>query len=352
MSDLLAAEWIKLWSLRSTVPTLAGSALVVVGINVSGAVSDYGNYPGYSAQIKSMFVPFWAIRDAFSIGACMVLMLAAAAIGAVTVLSEYSTGQIRTTFVAVPARTPVLVAKTVVVGVVMLGYGAIVAGTSFAVTQAILSGRDIGLSLSYPGVWRVIVASALMAPVSALIGIGVGALIRHTATAIASLSFLLLLVPFLLDERSPAAATVLHGLPRAAWERLVQLGDPLSTATPYPATVTGSWLTYAAWPIVALLIAAVAATDRANPASVASAGCTSSRTTTAAQSAGTAARCRPEASATRATAPIAAARSTLALGPASTWAALSRTHRWSSFSFVSMHRATACGFFLSAGFGM
>ena len=65
-------------------------------------------------------------------------------------------------------------------------------------------------------------------------------------------------------------------------------------------------------------MAAVAATDRANPASAASRGSTSSSTHTAAARAGTAARDRPDASASSATAPMAAARSTLALGRAST----------------------------------
>jgi hypothetical protein len=65
-------------------------------------------------------------------------------------------------------------------------------------------------------------------------------------------------------------------------------------------------------------MAAVASTERANPASRASPGSTRSRTQTVAASAGTAARERPVASAMSATAPIAAARSTLALGPART----------------------------------
>jgi hypothetical protein len=44
---------------------------------------------------------------------------------------------------------------------------------SFGLTQAILSGQHGGVSLSHPGAWRVVVASALLAPLSALVGAAV-----------------------------------------------------------------------------------------------------------------------------------------------------------------------------------
>ena len=74
-------------------------------------------------------------------------------------------------------------------------------------------------------------------------------------------------------------------------------------------------------------IAAVAATERANPASRASPGSRSSSTQTAAPSAGSAARGRPAARASSVTAPMAAARTTLGLGPASTTKAIRRSPR-------------------------
>ncbi|MFF3686085.1 hypothetical protein [Streptomyces sp. NPDC002187] len=58
----------------------------------------------------------------------MVLILATGSIGALTVVGEYSTGQIRTTFAAVPARRSVVAAKVAVVTAVMLVHCAVVAG--------------------------------------------------------------------------------------------------------------------------------------------------------------------------------------------------------------------------------
>ncbi|MFD4697969.1 ABC transporter permease [Streptomyces niveus] len=258
---LIAAEWTKMWSLRSTPWAFAVSVLLVVAINTNAAVADYHNWPGYPEGIRQLFVPIWAMRDAFTIGGAMVLMLAAASIGALTLVGEYSTGQIRTTFAAVPARRSVLAAKTVVVTVVTTALGAVAAVTSFAVTQAVLSGHHVGLPFDYPGAGRVMVASALLAPVCALVGLGLAALIRHTATTIVSLTLLLLVLPSLLNEGRYATASLLHALPQGAWAELVTVGDsPVPVA--YPTTIAGSWLVYALWALVAVVIAAIAVHHR------------------------------------------------------------------------------------------
>lgn len=254
--DLIAAEWIKMWSLRSTPWAFAVSALLILAINTNAAVADHNNWPGYPERIRQLFVPIWAMRDAFTIGGAMVLMLAAASIGALTIVGEYSTGQIRTTFAAVPARRSVMAAKTVVVTAVATVLGAVAAVTSFAVTQAILSGRHIGVPFDYPGATRVMVASALLGPVCALVGMGLGALIRHTATTIVTLTLVLLVLPPLLTEGRHAFATLLHALPLGAWAELVTVGDsPVPVA--YPTTIAGSWTVYGLWSLVAVVLAVV-----------------------------------------------------------------------------------------------
>lgn len=258
---LIAAEWTKMWSLRSTPWALAVSALLVVAINTNAAVADHNNWPRYPEGIRELFVPIWAMRDAFTIGGAMVLMLAAASLGALTLVGEYSTGQIRTTFAAVPARRSVLAAKTVVVTAVTTALGAFAAVTSFAVTQAILSGHHVGLPFDYPEASRVMAASALLAPVCALVGMGLAALIRHTATTIVTLTLVLLVLPSLLNEGRHATASLLHALPQGAWAELVTVGDSPGPVT-YPTTIAGSWLVYGIWSLVAVVIAVLAVHHR------------------------------------------------------------------------------------------
>ncbi|MGW0431729.1 ABC transporter permease [Micromonospora sp. NPDC003197] len=253
--DLIAAEWIKLWSLRSTCWGLAVTALIVVGMNANSAISDMNNWERYSQGIRDNFVPTWSIRDAFTDPAALVLVLATASIGAIMIVGEYSSGLIRTTFAAVPARRAVLAAKFLVVTPVMLAYGAVVSATSFGVTQAILSSRDVGLSISYPGALQAVTASALLPAVCALVGMGLGALIRHTATTIVTATLLLLLLPTMIEPNQPWKAALHHALPLNAWQRLTDI-SPVNLGPPilYPATITESWLVYAAWPLVAVVL--------------------------------------------------------------------------------------------------
>src|SRR6185369_14880733 len=60
--DLLGAEWIKLWSLRSTYASLSLIIVSAIGFCVYASLADYRNWPSYGADHKSFFDP---IRDAF-----------------------------------------------------------------------------------------------------------------------------------------------------------------------------------------------------------------------------------------------------------------------------------------------
>lgn len=259
--DLLAAEWIKLWSLRSTRWVLALSLIAVLAINVNGAYTDYQNYPHYDDGIKALFTPWWAMRDAFNIVASEVLLLVAGTVGALTVCAEYGTGLIRVTFAAVPARRSVLAAKAAVVSAVMLALGTVLALASFLTTQAILSGRHAGLAFTDHGVPRMLLACALVAPLAALVGVGVGGVVRHTATATAATTLLLVLLPFFVDSRTRRWVQHLHdAMPLPAWQRLVAPGPSFDQV--HRLSVAAAWLVFVAWPLVAMVGAAVAVRRR------------------------------------------------------------------------------------------
>jgi len=262
--DLLAAEWIKLRSLRSTYWALGAGALAVIAFNANAARVDAADYPRFDQQLRDNVTPL-ALRDAFTDGSAMILILAVASIGAITIVSEYSTGLVRTTFAAVPDRRALMAAKVTLVTVVMTVYGALVAGVSFASTQAIFDTRDAGVPLSHPGALRVIAASALLAPVCALAGMALGALIRHSATTIVATTAVLLLIPTFITDRYQWTAALKHAQPIHAWTRLVDITyghSPYQLVPRYQATVTGGWITFAAWAAVAAVVAVVAVDRR------------------------------------------------------------------------------------------
>lgn len=255
-SDLLAAEWIKMRSLRSTLWGLLVTAVGVVGAAAGAALADYQNYPGYSPDIQQHH-PF-SMADAFSVAGADIVMLVAVSMGAIVVVSEYSSGLIRTTTVAVPARAQVLLAKAVVVATVWTVVGAVLSMISFYVVQAILSGRHASIAITHPGVFRSLVVTALLPPVCALLGLGLGFLIRHSATTVVTGVFLVLLLPTFFSLNKAWSAALEHMTVISAWRTLTRLwGTPTGKTQHLYGSIPESWTVYAAWPLIALLLALV-----------------------------------------------------------------------------------------------
>ncbi|MEU0674652.1 ABC transporter permease [Streptomyces sp. NPDC006172] len=246
--DLLASEWIKTRSLRSTWWT---TALTVVFVTGSSAVATLADDTDSSA--RAVFRPYMCYPPP----GYWTLAIVAAALGALTVVSEYGTGLVRVTTVAVPARGSVVLAKAAVVAVLWTVVGAVISAGSFAASQAVLHGRHAAVPLADPGVPRAVVASALLAPVCALVGLGFGVLLRYAAATMVTSVFTLLMLPPMFSEGEPWSAGVNHAMVLSAWKRLIQNWQPDPGSLGYSATVPGSWAVYALWPLVAVALAVV-----------------------------------------------------------------------------------------------
>ncbi|MFI9366724.1 ABC transporter permease [Kitasatospora sp. NPDC053057] len=246
--DLVAAEWIKLWSLRSTPWAFAATVVLTLTITVFGAIADAQHYTGYDADHKAYFRSFGTLADAFSRGASTMVIVGAGAIGAITVLGECTTGMIRTTFAAVPARTSVMAAKLAVVTAATTLLGVACAFGSYAAAQAVLAGQDVAVGLGHPGMMRLLLASVLLAPVSALVGMGLAAVIRHSVLTIVATIALLFVVPSMLDDRSHFGVSLVHMTIPQAWDRL---GHAPASSPQWPWTVWGAFLVLAVWVLVA-----------------------------------------------------------------------------------------------------
>ncbi|MGW0533861.1 ABC transporter permease subunit [Streptomyces sp. NPDC003032] len=115
-----------------------------------------------------------------------------AAVGVLFVTAEYRRGMIRTTFVASPRRGRVLVAKAAVIGAVAFAVGLVASFASYLVSEPVL--RDNGhrppvfpdISLADGPVLRAVVGTAAVLALIAVLALGLGALMRSTAAAIAT----------------------------------------------------------------------------------------------------------------------------------------------------------------------
>jgi ABC-type transport system involved in multi-copper enzyme maturation permease subunit len=125
--------------------------------------------------------------------------LAIGVLGVLVITAEYSTGMIRASMSAVPRRLPVLWAKAIVYGATTLVIMVPAALLAFVVGESILSGRNIDIAFSHPGVARAVVGAGLYLTVVGLFGLGLGAIVRNTAGGIALFAGLMFVLPPLMN---------------------------------------------------------------------------------------------------------------------------------------------------------
>jgi ABC-2 type transport system permease protein len=193
---LLLSEWTKIRSVRSTLWCLGVFVVVAIGFTALVTWLTEANWTnGTNAASRNASIV--ADPVGFVLGAGMGLgQLALCVLGALLMTTEYSTGVIRASLLAVPRRVPMLVAKAVVFGLIVLVLGEIIAFTSFFLGSAIIHPHLV-ISISHPGFARAVAGAGLYLTVLSLLALAIGALIRHTAGAIAAVIGVVLILPIL-----------------------------------------------------------------------------------------------------------------------------------------------------------
>ena len=178
------SEWIKFRTLRSTIWTLAATVIVMVGIVTlfSAILASQGNGRGAPISI-----------DVFSIAASMA-SLAVVVLGVLVITGEYSTGMIRSTLAAVPRRLPALWAKAVVLAVSIFVVSTFAMGISLVVMALFLGGKGLAPDIGDGQTLRILVGVPLYLTAIALLAFAIGALLRHSAGALATVLGLLLVI--------------------------------------------------------------------------------------------------------------------------------------------------------------
>jgi len=130
------------------------------------------------------------------------------------------------------------------------------------VSQSVLAGRGTAASVSASDTLVAFAAATLLLPVCALVGLGLGVLIRHSiATTVVSVVILTLL-PQLFTTRLRWTAELHHAMVFSAWQRLTwSYGSPDAVGRLYP-PFAESWIVYAAWPLTLLALALVVVRHR------------------------------------------------------------------------------------------
>lgn len=246
MTALLAAEWIKVRSLRSASVLIALTVGLCVGLGYLVGLSFGVNFDSLPAQQQASFDPLFPTFYSLTLGQLPLVVLAAFA-----VTSEYSSGTIQVSLTAVPRRGLFYIAK--------IGSGALVAAATavvsvlltFPAAQAGLGQH--GTTLSAPGVPQAVIGACLYLVLMFLLGSGLAMLLRGSIPTLAILLPLLFLGSQGLGN-IPAVKNVAQYLPDQAGQVILHVagqGDDPRFLRPY-----GPWeglAITALWTVAALL---------------------------------------------------------------------------------------------------
>ncbi|GAA3426809.1 hypothetical protein GCM10018953_39920 [Streptosporangium nondiastaticum] len=222
MADAVASEWYKFRSLRSNAYLLAASLLAVLAC--AGVAYLMGR--GFDHQTAEERLRFTGNGNGLGTGLPLAYFVFGT-LGALTITSEYATGMIRTSLVAVPRRQLFLFAKIPGLAAVTLVAGQLLAFAMHLAAQAVLGeragqllidGQTLGTPLSDPGVLASVVVAGLSMAAATLIGLGVGAALRSTPGSLVALVMIFLVLPVVAQAlpsplRAQAGSYMIDNLP-------------------------------------------------------------------------------------------------------------------------------------------
>lgn len=167
---LLAVERIKLRSTRSA----RWCSVLAVALTLT--------FAAMFAAGSAATAPVTVASTQFGSGVGLLIVMVMATL---TVTTEYRYGTIRATFVAAPRRIRVLLAKAALVGLIGGLVGELCAFGSVAAAKLAVPSADLGIDTAFE--WRTVSGTGLIYGIAAVFAVAAGALVRHSAGAIALL---------------------------------------------------------------------------------------------------------------------------------------------------------------------
>jgi ABC-2 type transport system permease protein len=174
--NVLRSEWIKLRTIRMNL------VLVIIAVAFPLIVSTLIAALNNNQEMSS--------RDLLNAvqGSSVVTAMLLGVIGAATITGEFGFGTIRTTFAATPKRMRVIIGKSIITVVMAMVVEGLVVLFSYNVAAVVLTSRGRHIDLAdAPSGTPAIIGVVLFAAIVALLGFGLGLLIRNTPAAVAIL---------------------------------------------------------------------------------------------------------------------------------------------------------------------
>jgi ABC-2 type transport system permease protein len=192
---VVASEWTKLHSLRSTRWSVLVAVVFTIGLPMVFALVVGSHWAHMRPHERADRHPLDVALAGVNLS-----QLAVAVLGVLIITGEYTTGMIRASFTAVPKRLPVLWAKAIVYPIVTAVLMVPSVLIAFWGSQKILSHYHIlQISFSHGGVARAVLGGALYLTLLAIFAMAIGAIVRNTAGGIAAFVALFFVIPPLMN---------------------------------------------------------------------------------------------------------------------------------------------------------
>ena len=188
------SEWTKLRTVRSTMWALIITVVSTLGFGVLLTAIAVGQWDHRSLAEVRGFDPLL-----YAFAGLNVAQLCIGVLGVLVMTSEYANGVIKLTFGATPQRRLLLGAKVLTFSLVVAVVSLLSCAAAFFICQGILATKHAGVSIADPGVFRAVIGGAVHMVFVGVIAVGVGAIVRHTAGAVAILFGVLLIIPGLVQ---------------------------------------------------------------------------------------------------------------------------------------------------------
>ena len=244
--EAMDSEFAKIRSVRSTFWTLLVCLVLSVGISVLIAAVTSANWDSIDASSRSTM-------DMSSVVAGVYFgVLVTGVLGVLVVSTEYGTGMMRTSLTAFPRRGTLFVAKAVVLTLVVLLVGLIIAFASYALASPFYTKHGVDLSLSQGANVRALLAVPVYLTLIALMGFGLGFLLRHTAAAISGLVGLLFVIPIITNFLPGTAGKDINKIVPSNAGSAMMITHASTSSTP-PLSPLGGLVTLLIWTAVLVL---------------------------------------------------------------------------------------------------
>jgi ABC-2 type transport system permease protein len=201
MRSALRTEFLKQRTTKTALGLLAAmAALVLLSVALHGLGLSASSLSTRPNQLRVM------IEGGETLGAVFAGLL-----GALSMTAEIRHGTIRPTFLSIPQRGRVVVAKALVSMAGGLAFGLIATGLAVGIGTAVLDARGVTIALDAKDYTLLIAGGSAAAALWGVLGLGIGAMVRNQVVAIVGIFVWLQIIENLLLDSAPAVSRFMPG---------------------------------------------------------------------------------------------------------------------------------------------